>query len=375
MKKILIIYPGFPHYRNGVIEELMQDKEVSYYFAGDKNMMGTSIKPYNFRNSERFFNAPSFKIRSFVFHKKLLGYILKNEFDAYIFHASPYWITILIAFVILKIKNKKCYNWTHGLLSNQESIKSKFYLNFYKLFDGLLLYGNTAKENMIKKGFAKDKIKVVYNSLNYKEQIINRAQITQENRIKIRKNIFGINYKLPQLIFIGRLTKQKKLPILIDVIEKLNSKGKKCNLLFVGKGEVQSQLLSLAKEKNIESQIVFYGPSYNELEICDLISSSDCCVSPGEIGLTAIHSLTYGTPVISHNNSNFQMPEFETIIHGVNGMLYQHNNTEDLVNCIVKWLDGNLEREVIANNCYKIIDERFNPYNQKKIINKLVEKV
>ena len=42
-------------------------------------------------------------------------------------------------------------------------------------------------------------------------------------------------------------------------------------------------------------------------------------VSPGNVGLTAIHSLSYGTPVLTHNNFNNQMPEVESIQPGFNG--------------------------------------------------------
>ena len=53
--------------------------------------------------------------------------------------------------------------------------------------------------------------------------------------------------------------------------------------------------------------------AYDENEIGDLIYNADLCVSPGNVGLTAIHTLTYGTPVLSHANFPNQMPEFEAI--------------------------------------------------------------
>ncbi|QXP66974.1 glycosyltransferase [Polaribacter sp. AHE13PA] len=371
MKKILVIYPGFPHYRNGIIEELLEDKENEYFFIGDDNMMGTSIKPYDFKGNEKFFNAPSYKVKNFIFHKKMIAYILKNDFDSYIFHSSPFWITILISFFILKLKGKKCYNWTHGLLKDEDSFKSKFYLNFYKLFDGIILYGNGAKKNMINKGFPKEKLTVIYNSLNYKKQIINRDKLNVDDFITLKKKIFGTNYKRPQLIFIGRLTKQKKLTVLLELIDILNKKGQNFNLVFVGDGQEKKNLELITLDKGLDDQIKFYGPSYDEFEIYSLIASSDCCVSPGEIGLTAIHSLTYGTPVISHNNANYQMPEFESIIDGVNGKLFEYNDTNSLVEAVLSWFNDNKDREVVRNNCYKVIDEVFNPVNQKKIINKI----
>ncbi|GAB7257504.1 glycosyltransferase [Polaribacter sp. OB-PA-B3] len=373
MKKILVMYPGFPHYRNGVIEELLEDKENEYFFIGDKNMMGTSIKAYEFKGNKKFFNTPSFRFKSFVFHKKMISYILKNDFDRYILHSSPFWITILISFFILKLKGKKCYNWTHGLLKNEDNFKTKFYLNFYKLFDGILLYGDGAKKNMIAKGFPEKKLKVIYNSLDYKTQVLNRNKLKTEDFLELKKKIFGKNYNRAQLIFIGRLTKQKKLSVLIDLIDILNKKGEKFNLLFVGDGTEKNNLEELTFNKKLSHQIKFYGPSYDEFEIYSLIASSDCCISPGEIGLTAIHALTYGTPVISHSNANFQMPEFESIIDGENGKLFKHNDMDSLVNAVLTWFAQNKNREVIRNNCYKIIDNVFNPVNQKNIINNFLK--
>lgn len=373
MKKILVIYPGFPHYRNGIIEELLEDKENEYFFIGDKNMMGTSIKAYDFNGNKKFFNTPSFKFKSFVFHKKMISYILKNDFDSYILHSSPFWITILISFFILKLKGKKCYNWTHGLLKDEDNFKTKFYINFYKFFDGILLYGYGARNNMIKKGFPKEKLTVIYNSLDYKKQVINRGKLNIDDFIALKEKLFGINYKRHQLIFIGRLTKQKKLTVLLDLIEILNSKGQKFNLVFVGDGNEKKNLEEITINKNLSDQIKFYGPSYDEFEIYSLIAISDCCISPGEIGLTAIHALTYGTPVISHNNPNYQMPEFESIIDGVNGKLVEYNDMESLVEAVLNWFNENNDRDVVRNNCYKIIDEVFNPVNQKQIINNLIK--
>jgi glycosyltransferase involved in cell wall biosynthesis len=55
----------------------------------------------------------------------------------------------------------------------------------------------------------------------------------------------------------------------------------------------------MIKERKLDDFIVFYGESYNERELAPLIALADVCVSPGNVGLTAIHALTYGTPVIN----------------------------------------------------------------------------
>src|SRR5690606_17770349 len=89
---------------------------------------------------------------------------------------------------------------------------------------------------------------------------------------------------------------------------------------------LQSQIDKL----KIKDQIHFYGASYEESTNYELIASSDICIAPGEIGLTAMHSLVYGVPVISHSDGNLQMPEFEAIKPDFNGALFENGNLIDL---------------------------------------------
>ena len=42
----------------------------------------------------------------------------------------------------------------------------------------------------------------------------------------------------------------------------------------------------------------------------------DITVSPDKVGLTAIHSMAYGRPVITHDNMDRQGPEVEAVIPG-----------------------------------------------------------
>ena len=99
-----------------------------------------------------------------------------------------------------------------------------------------------------------------------------------------------------------------------------------------------------------------------------MIYLSDLCVSPGNVGLTAIHALSYGTGVASHNNFNNQMPEVESIIDGVNGFLFREGDYLDLVEKIRSFLKA----KPLKKKARQIIDEKYNPYSQKLIFDKLI---
>lgn len=125
----------------------------------------------------------------------------------------------------------------------------------------------------------------------------------------------------------------------------------------------------------MKSQTWFYGSCYDESVLSDLVFESDLCVSPGNVGLTVIHCFSYGTPVITHGNFAYQMPEAEAIIPGKNGDYFEMDSIEDLGKKIHKWFDSNntKNRNEIRKNCYKVIDEKYNPYYQSRLIDKVLK--
>jgi glycosyltransferase involved in cell wall biosynthesis len=237
------------------------------------------------------------------------------------------------------------------------------------LSDGLLLYGNGAKQDLINAGLQSKKIHVIYNSLDYANQKTLRNSIIDSDVEKIKQNLFT-NPNLLQLMFVGRLTKQKKLDMLINALGILYKRGHKINLLLIGDGSEKSNLMQLVTEHELNDYVNFYGKSYNENELAPLICSSDICVAPGEIGLTAMHSLGYGTPVITHNNRNKQMPEFEAVIQSKTGMLFEEASIESLMDTIISLQSLNLTE--VRVNCIDIIEQYYTPQAQVENIKKAI---
>ena len=161
--------------------------------------------------------------------------------------------------------------------------------------------------------------------------------------------------------------------MLIEALNILKNRSKHYNLIFIGQGESKQELINLVKKLNLSDVVWFYGASYNEAELSNLIYNADLCVSPGNVGLTAIHSLTYGTPVITHNNFNYQMPEFESIEVNKTGLFFNFDDITSLSNNIELWFDQNLNRNQIREACYKVIDTKFNPYYQIEIFKKFLK--
>jgi glycosyltransferase involved in cell wall biosynthesis len=144
--------------------------------------------------------------------------------------------------------------------------------------------------------------------------------------------------------------------------------------MFVGDGEMRPSLEKSVESKQMSSKFHFYGACYDEKVLSQLVGAADICISPGEVGLTGITALSFGTPVISHGDFDHQMPEYEAIQPGVNGDLFEYGSTGSLAETIEKWLDtvSTQSRSEIRSRCYEIVDTTFNPKNQAKLINEAI---
>jgi glycosyltransferase involved in cell wall biosynthesis len=164
------------------------------------------------------------------------------------------------------------------------------------------------------------------------------------------------------------------LDLLIQAVHKLISENTPVNLVLVGAGKAEITLKKLAKHYNILDKIWFYGECFDEKTNAELLYNADICVSPGDVGLTAIHSFTFGCPVITHRQFQTQVPEFEIVDDGKTGMFFDKNSIEDLTEKIKFFLDyEKTNREQIRQNCYKQVDEKWNPHYQINVFKKILQ--
>lgn len=370
MKKIAVIYHFFPHYRSGIIKELLNSKEYEFHFFGSDISEYSGIKRYLDIPEERFHVMRFNKIKGFIFQKNLIRLALSKDYDGLIILADPHFLMTWPCSIIAKISHKKVIFWTHGWTKTLKGGRCIIKKQYHNLADALLLYGHRAKEISIESGYPKEKTHVIYNSLDYDKQLISRHALRNiainENKKKYYSGGDGA------IVTVARLIQSCRFDLLIDALEILKKDyDKKPEVIIIGEGPEYDFLMSYAKQKNVDSQITFMGACYDENVLSRVIYAADVTVSPGKVGLLAMHSLNYGTPVITHNNFEFQMPEYEAITDNVTGSFFEYNNSESLAKEILVWTKR-VKGEETIKACHDVIDRLYNPRTQSKIIHEVL---
>lgn len=384
-KKCLIIYPYFALYRKHIFDALFASKfGWQFELIGDKqcyfDIKGIDPKLASIPLADGGYNWTFAKI-FFPFGKKIpvqwqpgvLKRLLHKDYDAVIMLGSIYYLSYLIAIPFLKAFKIPIIFWTHGFLGKDNFIIKSLRHLLYTQGNANLLYGKRAMQIMKDSGYySKIYLDVIYNSLDYKN--LSKINLSAAEIESIKKSLFQFSNK-PIIVATGRVTKEKKFNFLIDALERSVNLFQKCfNLLIVGDGPELNNLKELASRKGLNEHVVFTGAVYGE-KVYEYIIASDICVIPGNVGLSAMHSLSAGIPVISHNNFDVQMPEYEAIIEDVTGSFYEYNNIDDLVLKIHHWVFNKDKLLSSAVKCKEVIQEKFHIDYQLQVIKKCLSAV
>ena len=359
-KKIAIIYPQIYHYRLPIFKKLQEkfSNKINFYY--DKNNYDNSIKSaILLKNS---IQIKTYGSKNFVFQPNFLKYAIFSREKIYIFHFNPYVITTILFSIILRLRRKTVIFWTQGW-TKEESFLKLFLRNIsYRLANYLFLYDERAKSIGIKYKFNPKKLVVVYNSLDYEKQALLYSKLLKTD-LKLKSK--------PYFLIISRLVKDPRIDQAIKAIDFLLKKHKDIDvkLVIIGKGPELSNLKSLSKEKNLD--VEFKGAIYKEEILSKYIYNSIAVVSPGKIGLLALHALVYNKSVITHSDYNYQMPEFQILLETKKCYLFERNNIESFAKAMQEAIKFPKKSEYNSS----IFKAKYSPEAQYKIIKNIIDKI
>lgn len=365
---VAVVYPYLPHYRMPVFRALSTAGVRSYRFFAGSNTIDTSIKSEEPGEDSNFQYVPTYTLYGLTFQFGLWRAVcLSPKYRHVIFLGDPHFVTTWIYAALGRIAGKKIWFWTHGWLRPETGAKGSVRRLFYKLSHGLLLYGERAKKIGVQNGFVPSKLHVIYNSLDYDRQrrVRERLHVEASNQQLSADSPTWLR-ELPYFACVARLTDLCRFDLAIQSLARLQNEERiDVGMVLIGTGPEGERLQAMARDLGVRCW--FPGALYDENAIGHLLHNARAVVSPGKIGLTAMHSLAYGTPVISHDDFSRQMPEFEAIVPGKTGDFFSAGNSDDLTRVMLRWLNKPRD-EAERRACIACIEERYTPRRQWELI-------
>lgn len=371
-QRVAIVYHFFPHYRAGILRELLSSPAYDYLMVGDPHdARHIGLTPWVPPDPERFIATRSrYVAKRYLFQNHVVKLAQQPDLDTLIYLGDAQFVTTWMSALAARRARKRVLFWTFGWPRHETGAKARIRNRFLRIADTLLLYGNYGKQRGIENGFDPTCMHVIYNSLDDLAIHTGIGSVGPGAAEAERHRIFGAP-NLPMVMCCTRLHGYRRVDLLIEALALLREQGLPTNLLVVGDGPAKASLEEAARRRRISAR--FIGSVYNEKVLVRWFTAARVTASPGDIGLAAIHSMAYGTPVVSHSDADSQMPEFEAIVPGVTGGLFERGSATDLARALREWIDRDPLTPAEHSRCKEPVKRFYNPQYQRHVIERALD--
>ncbi len=241
---------------------------------------------------------------------------------------------------ILKIR-KKVVN-----LINNPIWKLTVY--YHNLADVVICPSEIAREELVSHGL-KAKVKVIHNGIN-----LSKIKLLNKNARDKKRQETGVFPNDKVGIFVGRISVDKSIEVLLRAFKNVADKIKGSKLLLVGDGPDMDRLRKLVGDLNLTGTVLFLGrlPRENIVQ-GGILGIADVFVTASKIenqSIAILEALASGLPIIGVNMRG--NPE---LIDDKNGILVEADNEQKLAEAIIKFfsddkLASNLKKGAIGSS-------------------------
>lgn len=177
----------------------------------------------------------------------------------------------------------------------------------------IIAVSDAVKESLVRHGICRHKIHVLVNGIDlHKFQSISPVQ----------KKDFGLQDTDFVFVSVARLIHQKGIDVVIEALTRVPHTF----LLLVGDGDKKDMLVQQARERGLESRVIFAGVRN---DIPSILSMADCFVLASRyegLGIVVLEAMATGLPIIV---SDFKASS-SMITDGVDGMIVKRDDVAGL---------------------------------------------
>lgn len=333
-----------PPYRKAVYNGLADHYDVTVMHSG----LPTVGASDNYREAI----VPVSTIGPFALQQRVGATLAEHRPDAVVAMTDFRWPTQLLAILARRNRDARLIFWAPGY--GRSRLANRARDGLLRRADALLLYGSADVDTFAHRGMPRDRIFVAPNTIH----VPNHRDFSGEPK--------------SSLLFVGRLQKRKRLDLLIDAFANVSGALPADTTLDIvgdtplptdwGGGqslghfkldlETRSRLQQKAANGGVADRVAFHAGTEDEDVLAKFFARAHAFVSPGHVGLGALHSFAYGVPVVTRKREYpVQGAESENLQAGVNSLL--HDSYAELGDALLEICNNIQLRTQLGANAYR----------------------
>ena len=359
-------------YRVGTYEAIAKMPNVDFELWHGSSDSHSKLKNYEGEVSICRRQIPTCRFRgktnnggmSIVYHPFLFLMLIFKNPDVILSEGASSFLTATTAFIYCKLFRKKMVWWSLGSLVGRTSTGVSAVIHKWIRFierhcDAIFAYSTQAESYFTSIGVKPQRIFKAVNVINVDKKLL---EIQEAGTVEKDP---GFN-----IVFVGAITPQKQLKILVDSVNELSKKHDDVSLHIIGDGTYLDTIKEYAAQDGITAKVYFHGRVTNGLN--SLLQKYSVLVLPGLGGLAIVDGMISSLPVISGRADG---TELDLIANGVNGYVTDIMTKEFLLEKLMYLYDNPKDVMRMGNNSYERITGPFSFTNYMRVFESCLKTV
>lgn len=332
-----------PHYRLPVFNALARAPQIDLTVLADATQPEGSLESVPQLGSFRFEHTPWRRRKGFVFQPGMLAAVRSGRFDTVVIPWNTRIVHLFPTLAAARRRGVRTILFGHGF-SKQESAARRWLRNqALRRADGALLYSQGAIDRLVDEGFDPSSLFLALNAIDQAPiQTARDGWLADPSRLDRFRAEHGIHGR-ELAVFVSRLEPDKRIDLLLRAFVELRRRRPKARLALIGKGSDEATLRGLATSLGVVDGVTFTGALYDDAALAPWMLSAAAFAYPAAIGLSILHALGYGLPVVTSDDMASHNPEIEALVPGLNGVLYRDGDPVDFAAQLDRLMAGGAE--------------------------------
>lgn len=372
--RVTLQQPALPLYRVPVFQELNARDDLDVHVTYGCVPGLPNAAPVGFRASPTRERRLRCRGRVLLWDSAQWSSCQPKKADVVVLTWNLNYLSLLPALLRARLCGVGAVLWGHGRSIGQTVVRARLRAFAARFADTVICYGRAGAEECIANGVRRANVFVADNALDERPARREMARLAANpKRLASFQRQEGIE-GARTILFVSRLHPENRVDLLFDALPAVNAAVPNARVVVVGKGETERRRLeAIARSRGVAERVRFLGPIYDEAELAPWFMSASVLCYPQNVGLSAIHALAYGLPVVCGDDLRHHNPEAEAVVDGRSGRLFRHGDAADLARVLVAVLADDDERRRLSDGAVRMIDERFNVRQMTSVMASAIE--
>jgi glycosyltransferase involved in cell wall biosynthesis len=357
--RVAVVTNVLPHYRSKFYEDLFRRVDVEVRVFCQASIPGTVLRVDHERFHDRVTLVPYVGMnRERIGWQRLPWRELLSSFDVLFVLGNPRVLSNLALATWARLVGKPVILWGQAHTAGANPFTEGLRRSWMSLFDHLFLYTDGEVRRWKARGFRRQHVMGMNNGLD-QDKIDEAAAAWRPEQLDEWRQREGVGGRT-LVLTCTRLEPKNHLESWIEAMPEVIARHPELLWAVIGEGPERPRLESCVRERELDRHVRWVGSLFEESRLAPWFLTSKLLVHPTGIGLSLLHAFGYGLPVVTADDADIQMPEFDAFVPGETGILYRNGDVESLASAVAECLGDEPRRERMGRRARQIAREDYN---------------